>query len=160
MLSEAKKIGLGLEISRLFSVWFCWKVPAEVSLEHGHRKCSSPRTRKKEKRKQQQQQQQKKKQGAWRLARCQQRAQVQTYPWVGGFLVLGENQGEGGGGERGDFVNLITVLCQKAVQSQRVVTVAKASQINAVTHNHNSTSRAWVGGSDWLVISFMGGERE
>ena len=33
-----------------------------------------------------------KKQGVWRLARCQQRAQTQTYPWVGGFPVLCENQ--------------------------------------------------------------------
>ena len=39
----------------------------------------------------------KKKQGAWRLARCQQRDQAQTYPWVGGFLVLYENQGVGRG---------------------------------------------------------------
>ena len=34
-----------------------------------------------------------KKQGAWRLARYQQKAQAQTYPWVGGLLVLCENQG-------------------------------------------------------------------
>ena len=34
-----------------------------------------------------------KKQGAWRLARNQQRAQAQTYPWVGGLLDLCENQG-------------------------------------------------------------------
>ena len=32
-------------------------------------------------------------QGACRLARSQLRAQAQTYPWVGGFLVLCENQG-------------------------------------------------------------------
>ena len=61
----------------------------------------------------------KKKQGAWRLARCQQRAQAQTYPCVGGFLVLCENHGLG----RGDFVTLIRVLCQKAVQSQRIFPV-------------------------------------
>ena len=34
-----------------------------------------------------------KNQAAWCLARCQQRAQAHTYPWVGGFLVLCENQG-------------------------------------------------------------------
>ena len=39
-----------------------------------------------------------KNQGAWRLARCQQRAQVQTYTWVGGFLVLCKNQGGREGG--------------------------------------------------------------
>ena len=43
----------------------------------------------------------KKKQGAWHLARCQLRAQVQTYPWMGGFLVLCENQG----GRVGRFCN-------------------------------------------------------
>ena len=60
-----------------------------------------------------------KKQAAWRLDRCQQRAQVQTYPWVGGFLVLCQNQGVG----RGDFVTLIRVLCQKAAQSQIIFPV-------------------------------------
>ena len=35
----------------------------------------------------------KKKQGACCLAGCQLRAQAQTYPWVGCFLVLSENQG-------------------------------------------------------------------
>ena len=39
----------------------------------------------------------KKKQGACRLARCQQRAQAQTYPRVGGTLVLCQNQGGGEG---------------------------------------------------------------
>ena len=34
-----------------------------------------------------------KKRGAWRLAKYQQRAQAQTYPWVGGLLFLCENQG-------------------------------------------------------------------
>ena len=34
-----------------------------------------------------------KNQRACRLARCQLRALAQTYPWVGGFLVLSENQG-------------------------------------------------------------------
>ena len=38
-----------------------------------------------------------KKPGACRLARCQLRAQAQTYLWVGGFLVLSENQGRGEG---------------------------------------------------------------
>ena len=61
-----------------------------------------------------------KKPGACRLARCQVRAQAQTYPWVGGVLVLCENQGVG----RGDFVTLTRVLCQKAVQSQRIFPVA------------------------------------
>ena len=42
----------------------------------------------------------KKKQGAWRLAKYQQRAQAQTYPWVGGLLVLNENQG----GREGRYV--------------------------------------------------------
>ena len=32
-------------------------------------------------------------QGACRLARCQLRAEALTYPWLGGFLVLCENQG-------------------------------------------------------------------
>ena len=40
----------------------------------------------------------KQKQGACRLARCQQRAQAQTYPRVGGTLVLCQNQ-RGWGGE-------------------------------------------------------------
>ena len=34
-----------------------------------------------------------KNQGACRLARCLLRAEAQTYPWLGGFLVLCENQG-------------------------------------------------------------------
>ena len=38
----------------------------------------------------------------------------------GGFFVLCENQG----GREGDFVALIRVLCQKAVQSQRIGSVA------------------------------------
>ena len=33
-----------------------------------------------------------KNQGACHLAKCQQRAQAQTYPWGGGFFVLCENQ--------------------------------------------------------------------
>ena len=41
----------------------------------------------------------KKKQGACSLARCQQRVQAQTYPWVGGWPVLCENQG----GKEGRF---------------------------------------------------------
>ena len=61
-----------------------------------------------------------KNQGACRLPRCQLKAQAQTYTWVGGFLVLCENQGVG----RGDFVTLVRVLCQKAVQSQRIFPVA------------------------------------
>ena len=60
------------------------------------------------------------------------------------------------GVRRGDFVTLIRDFCQKAVQSQRIYPVAYASQINEVTHRHNTTSRAW--GNDWPVISFMGGE--
>ena len=59
-------------------------------------------------------------QEAWRLARCQQRAQAQTYPWVEGFVVLFENQG----GREGRFVTLVRVLCQKAVQSKRIFPVA------------------------------------
>ena len=56
-----------------------------------------------------------------RLARCQQRAQAGTYPWVGGFLVfLWKTRGVG----RGDFVTSIRVLCQKAVQSQIIFPVA------------------------------------
>ena len=47
-------------------------------------------------------------------------AQAQTYPWVGSFLVLCENQGVW----RGDFGSFIRVLCQKAVQSQRIFPVA------------------------------------
>ena len=47
-------------------------------------------------------------------------AQAQTYPWVGSFLVLCENQGVW----RGGFVSFIRVLCQKAVQSQRIFPVA------------------------------------
>ena len=39
----------------------------------------------------------KQKQGTCRLARCQQRAQAQTYPRVGGTLVLCPNQGGGEG---------------------------------------------------------------
>ena len=39
----------------------------------------------------------KQKQGPCRLARCQQRAQAQTYPRVGGTLVLCQNQGGGEG---------------------------------------------------------------
>ena len=58
-------------------------------------------------------------QGACRLARCQLRTQAQTYLWVGGFLVLCENQGVG----RGDFVTLTRLSCQKAVQSQRIFPV-------------------------------------
>ena len=46
-------------------------------------------------------------------------SQAQTYPWVGGFLVLCENQGVG----RGDFVTLTRLSCQKAVQSQRIFPV-------------------------------------
>ena len=34
-----------------------------------------------------------KNQGACCVPRCQQRAQAETYPWVGGSLVLCENQG-------------------------------------------------------------------
>ena len=41
----------------------------------------------------------KKTQGACSLARCQQRAQAQTYARVGGWLVLCENQG----GKEGRF---------------------------------------------------------
>ena len=61
-----------------------------------------------------------------RLDRCQHRAQAETYPWVGGFLVLCENQERGGGGgcREGDFVTSIRVVCQKAVQSQRIFPVA------------------------------------
>ena len=59
-------------------------------------------------------------QGACRLARCRLRAQAQTYPWVGGFLVLCENQG----GREGRLEELVRVLCQKAVQSQRIFHVA------------------------------------
>ena len=55
-------------------------------------------------------------QGACRLARSQLRTQAQTYPWVGGFLVLCENQGVW----RGGLVSFIRALCQKAVQSQRI----------------------------------------
>ena len=43
-----------------------------------------------------------KKQGAWRLARYQQRALAQTYPWVGGLLVLFDNQG----GREGEILSL------------------------------------------------------
>ena len=82
-------------------------MPAKFSLEHRRCPCSSQCSPEKN-------------QGAWRLARCQQRAQAQTYPWVGGFLVLCENQGVG----RGGFVTLIRVLCQKAVQSQIIFPVA------------------------------------
>ena len=49
---------------------------------------------------------------------------------------------------RGDFFTLIRVSCQKAVQSQRIFPAGQASQINAVTHNHNTTSRAW---GKWLT---------
>ena len=51
---------------------------------------------------------------------CQQRAQAQTYPWGVAFLFCVKTRGVG----RGDFVALIRVLCQKAVQSQRIVSVA------------------------------------
>ena len=54
-------------------------VPAKFSLKHGHSPCSSQCGWRNK--------------GACRLARSQLRAQAQTYPWVGGFLVLCENQG-------------------------------------------------------------------
>ena len=62
-----------------------------------------------------------KNQGAWRLARGQQTAQGQTYPWVGCFLVFSKNQGGRGGG---DFAHLIRVFCENAVKSQRMIPVA------------------------------------
>ena len=43
-----------------------------------------------------------KNQRACRLARCRQRAQAQTYPWVGGSLVLCQNKG----GREGRFCHL------------------------------------------------------
>ena len=62
-----------------------------------------------------------KKQGAWRLARYQQRAQAQTSirGWVASLFCV-KTRGVG----RGDFVTLIRVLCQKAVQSQIIFPVA------------------------------------
>ena len=44
---------------------------------------------------------------------------------------------------RGDFVTLVGVSSQKAVQSQRIFLLGLPSQINAVTHNQNTTSGAW-----------------
>ena len=61
-----------------------------------------------------------KKSGGLLSSRCHQRAQAQTYPWVGDWLVLCENQG---GREGRSFVTLIRVLCQKVVQSQRIFPV-------------------------------------
>ena len=57
-------------------------------------------------------------------------------------LFCVKNSGVG----RGDFVTLIRVIRRKAVQSQRIFPVV--SQINAVAHNHNTTSRAW---GKWLT---------
>ena len=66
-------------------------------------------------------------QGACSLARCQQRVQAQPIRgWVADLFCVKTR-----GVRRGDFVTLNRVSCQKAVQSQ----------INAVTHNHNTTSR-------------------
>ena len=59
-------------------------------------------------------------QGVCHLARCQLRAQAQTYPkWVASLFCV-KTRGLG----RGDSVTLIRVLCQKAVQSQRIFPVA------------------------------------
>ena len=44
---------------------------------------------------------------------------------------------------RGEFVILIRVSCQRAVQSQRIFPAGYPRKINAVTHNYNTTSRAW-----------------
>ena len=57
----------------------------------------------------------KKRQEACCLAECQLRAQAQTYPWVGGFLVLCENQVGGGGGE------ILSVCLEFYVRKQRKV---------------------------------------
>ena len=49
---------------------------------------------------------------------------------------------------RGDFVTLIRVSRPKEEQSQRIFPVGWPSQINAVTHNHNTTSKA---SGKWLT---------
>ena len=58
--------------------------------------------------------------------------------WVAALFCV-KTRGVG----RGDFVTLIRVSCQKAVRSQLIITLL-----------------AELGGSDSLVISFMGGEGE
>ena len=58
------------------------------------------------------------------------------------FFLRVKSRGVG----RGNFVTLIRISRQKAVQSQGVFPVGQPSQINALTHNHNATSTAW--GSD------------
>ena len=59
---------------------------------------------------------------------------------------------------RGDFVTLVRVLCPKALQGQRIFLWprrAKSMRWLIIT-----TLLAELGGSDWLVISFMAGEGE
>ena len=122
-------------------------MPAKFLLEHGHRPCSSQcGWEKKNKNKT------KKRQEACCLAKCQLRAQAQTYPWVGGFLVLCENQG--GRGE------ILSVCLEFYVRKQRKVREfflwakpAKSTRWLIII-----TLLAELGGSDWLVISFIGGE--
>ena len=57
---------------------------------------------------------------------------------------------------RGDFVTLVRVLCQKAVQSQRIFLWPRPAK--SMRWLIIITLLAELGGSDWLVISFMGGE--
>ena len=86
-----------------------------------------------------------KKNGACCLPRCQ-LAESPAGPdlSVGGWLTCFVSKlGVG----RGDFVTLIRVSSEKAVQSQGIFPVGQPSQINTVTHNHNTTSRPW---REWL----------
>ena len=147
MLSEAKKIVLGLEISRLFSVWFCWKVPAEFSLEHGHRTCSSQCSRKKKGNNNR---------GLGVLLGVSREPRPRPIRgWVASLFCV-KTRGGGYGRE------ILSLWLQFYVRKQCKVRElflwprpAKSMRWLIII-----TLLAELGGSDWLVISFMGGEGE
>ena len=93
-----------------------------------------------------------KNQGACCLAMCQQRAQAHTYLWVGGWRVLCENQR----GREGRVLLEFHVRKQCKVREFFLWVRPAKSMLWFII----ITLLAELGASDWLVISFMGGEGE